>query len=318
MNYLIFLKNTTEAREWIDVPNIDRSKIRQMSNGKAYVALTPNEMSDIIPIDDIELSAQSEGMIFITYLRSEDPGKCSSEQKKIEETFKTIENIRMFHHGGSLNAGSTTINDVINKFKEFGFIDAGFSDKNLMNFSKDGNFPWDKDIEKVRKIFAEDNTGDEQPGSSNYTNALAFLDSAWNKAWAYYNIDKPIEKIIEGLFPLYVDMSNISESIDKSDINAALLFSKNNLNNLLKNLNFSDTNQLLTILKEIEESIGVNHTPFIRGAIELLDHYIIALNFTGQESDDTYKKYKEEFINKFKSFSEVYSGNNSTPPVCQV
>lgn len=311
MNYLVLLKSYTEAKTWMQFKKDSREVELMVSGNACCVISTEFGMSDVQSANNFQRPME-EGWVVVAYLRGEETnGNKQGQQRMLKENIdKTV--YRIFHHGGGLNFGETTTKGVKDKFKNAGFKDAGFLDSKLICFSgtRKGNFPWDADIDKVRKIFKGENMG-------NCSDALEHMKLAWDKAWPYFNIDQPIEKVIKGLFPLYVDATNLTSSTDQADWNAALSSAWSNFNRRLDELGFPDGTQLLTNWKEIVAQVDNKAKPLIYAAISLLNHSIIVFEVTEEVRGGVPDGEREKFIAMFKFLSDTYYSKHpefSAPP----
>jgi hypothetical protein len=123
--------------------------------------------------------------------------KCKAKLKTLTENCE----IRIFHHGGG---NTDLLSEVFKKFKDADFVSAGFPETSpVMPYSESGATPWGWNL-RVTDLQSSLFGATPPKGDA----ALTALDEAWTDAGKYFDREKPIQAILEALFPLYVDVCN--------------------------------------------------------------------------------------------------------------
>lgn len=205
---------------------------------------------------------------------------------------------RIWHHGGGVQS-TITIDKVRKEFGEK-FSEAGFSNNvHLMPFSVITEFPWKTEISNVRDNLFKKNTSDSG-NALTLDDAITQLDKAWDKASTFFHSERPIQLLLEALFPLYVDLKNHQGSkLSNPDLSEALKAAMDNLNRSLNEAGQPTANQLLDAIKIVIKSKTGTMADMLLVTTDILD---ISLNLKYYKLDG-----KDEFIKKFDALSDIYS-----------
>ncbi|MDD5266659.1 MAG: hypothetical protein PHO08_05970 [Methylococcales bacterium] len=226
----------------------------------------------------------------LVYCDNELPGGKPACKKKLYNIVGSA--ARIWHHGG-VNVDDATLELVWDKFKEQNFESAGFTrDAHLMPFSETSPYPWNDDIKKVKDLFKNTQT-------LSFHDALIALHDAWNKAEEFFHFEDPAQRIIEALFPLYVDLGNRGYSgLTEADFQLALNTAREDVISVLSSIGLTSEN-VIGIWDKVTD-------PQQRRLAEPGITLLKALkNLPFDKADD--------FLEKFKALSVAYTRTLNPP-----
>lgn len=300
MKYLILLKNKDEFQQWMD-------------KKKEGIALwTCTEAPKIIE-NDLALP-NSVSWIIVAYLDGCREGriltgKASEAQKGLKTALDNMRSYKIFYHAGGLNYRVDGYSKVIEEFERAGFVDAGFFTDNLMNFSEDGNWPWKEKIEPVKEAFLtklkngpSENNSEE--GSTSFDQAITLLNEAWDMASVYFKIEKSVEAVRQGLFPLYVDVNSLSPEGQAEDWQAALKGARVDLEQAWDAAGLpKESNLILESWRSLQKKeLDDEQKSFLGAAIALLETSIWVLKGI---LDSSSEQDQQLFVARFRELSRA-------------
>lgn len=119
---------------------------------------------------------------------------------------------RVFRHFGKWNINQMSLYSIQEKTKTWG---DGWHGKNVIlpysiQSGDEAQFPWLPILTKVR----------EKYGSESFDNLRSELDRAWICAESVFIVEKPMRKLLEALFPLFITHS--TNGVNQEDVDAAI------------------------------------------------------------------------------------------------
>ncbi len=302
MSYLILLKNSGDFALWTGEKN------------EGVVLWPNNDKPQRVVCDNSSQQLQNTtSWIIVAFLEGETKsrrptGDASEAQKNLKEALNNMRSYKIFHHAGSLNYGDDGYSKVIEKFGGAGFVDAGFSIGNLMNFSEKGSWPWKDKIDPVKKAFiAKLKNGSSGNGSEkdnlSFDQAITLLDEAWDMASIYFKIEKSVEAVRQGLFPLYVDVNSLSPEAQPEDWRAALEGARVGLEQALDAAGLpKESNQILESWRSLQEGLDQELKTFLDAVIALLETSIRVLK---GKLDSSSEQDQQLFVTRFRELSNA-------------
>jgi len=302
MSYLILLKNSDDFELWTGGKN--EGVVLWPNKEKPQRIVCDNSSQPLQNKDPWIVVAFLDG-IKVNRIRT---GQASKKQKNLKTALGNTENYKIFHHAGEMNYGSDGYSKVIEGFKKAGFVDAGFSTDYLMNCSEDGNWPWKEKIEPVKNAFRAklengSSTGENEEGSLPFDKAIKLLNEAWDMASIYFKIEKSVEAVRQGLFPLYVDVNSFSPEGQSEDWQAALKGARADLEQALGAAGLpKESNQILESWRSLQTGLDQKQKTFLDAAIALLETSIRVLKGTLNSSSE---QDQALFVARFKELSRA-------------